>query len=142
MFHSERMNIFTLIILLALTYIGETSTGEESIPPSYHGIWDASQNACKSRYSDIRLIITDKFIEYWESQGKLLEIVDQADDSITVKLSMAGEGEHWTQTSTFKLSESKLVSVFEDGTTYARVKCANETSQEVVADLTVFGDKL
>ena len=65
------------------------------IPARFHGVWDAVTGTCDPA-SDMRVEITGRRIEYYESVGDVSGMGSEGDDAIA-DLVMEGEGETWVQ---------------------------------------------
>jgi hypothetical protein len=65
------------------------------IPARFHGVWDAVTGTCDPA-SDMRVEITARRIEYYESVGDVSGMGNEGDDAIA-DLVMEGEGETWMQ---------------------------------------------
>lgn len=65
------------------------------IPARFHGVWDAVTGTCDPA-SDMRVEITARRIEYYESVGDVSGMGSEGDDAIA-DLVMEGEGETWVQ---------------------------------------------
>ncbi len=65
------------------------------IPARFHGVWDALTGTCDPA-SDMRVEITARRIEYYESVGDVSGMGNEGDDAIA-DLVMEGEGETWVQ---------------------------------------------
>lgn len=80
----------------------------DTIPASFRGFWDYVEGNCAAA-SDLRLEIGAREIEFYESLGKVTSVAVESPQSIVVKLAMAGEGETWTVTTRYLLSENGTV---------------------------------
>ena len=65
------------------------------IPARYRGVWDALTGTCDPA-SDMRVEITARRIEYYESVGDVSGMGSEGEDAIA-DLVMEGEGETWVQ---------------------------------------------
>jgi hypothetical protein len=65
------------------------------IPARFHGVWDAVTGTCDPA-SDMRVEVTARRIEYYESVGDVSGMGSEGDDAIA-DLVMEGEGETWVQ---------------------------------------------
>ncbi len=75
-------------------------------PKAFHGIWDASAEACAGSHNDGRITIGSKEVVYWESGGVPTEIVTAGERDIRVTLAMSGEGEEWKSQTRFVIDQS------------------------------------
>lgn len=74
------------------------------IPDQFQGIWDYVKGSCDPA-SDMRTEIAERGITFYESHGAVTALTVESPERITVELAMRGEGEKWTMTRTFTLSE-------------------------------------
>lgn len=81
---------------------------EAVIPDRFHGIWDYAKGSCDPA-SDMRTEIAERGITFYESHGAVTALTVDSPERITVDLAMQGEGEKWTLTRTFTLSEGDTV---------------------------------
>lgn len=63
------------------------------IPARFHGVWDAVTGTCDAA-SDMRVAITKRRIEYYESVGDVSGMGSDGDAAIA-DLVMTGEGQTW-----------------------------------------------
>ncbi len=73
-----------------------------AIPSQFRGVWDSEQGSCNPA-SDLRLEIGAVSIAFYESLGTVTAVTVESPDSITVDLTMQGEGEKWTTRWSFTL---------------------------------------
>ena len=113
-----------MIVSLLLSLPSHASS---QIPKPFLGLWDASADACEKQYSDMRLRISFSAIEYWESSGNLLEIIESKHSSLIARFVFRGEGESWESKITYFLlnEQRELVQVFDDGMRVSRVRCTD-----------------
>lgn len=78
------------------------------VPARFHGIWDTVQGSCDPA-SDMRTEIAERGITFYESHGAVTALSAPSPERITVELAMQGEGEKWTTTRTFTLSENGTI---------------------------------
>jgi hypothetical protein len=74
------------------------------IPDRFQGIWDYVKGSCDPT-SDMRTEIAERGITFYESHGAVTALTVESPQRITVELAMQGEGENWTMTRIFTLSE-------------------------------------
>ncbi len=100
----------------------------DEIPIEFQGVWDKSEQACAQRFSDMRLHIKASTIEYWESSGLLLELIESKPSSLIARFEMSGEGNTWTSSNTYFLTHerTRLTQVFDDGIKIKRIRCKVE----------------
>ena len=117
----------SFVAFVSLMVSNTLSHSSGTIPDSYQGIWDVSQEACSERFSDMRLTINPTTVEYWESSGELIEIIESKHISLVAKFKMIGEGEIWENIVTYFIfsEETTLVQAFDDGTRVTRVRCTD-----------------
>ncbi len=116
-----------LILMMVSLLLSLPSHANSQIPKPFQGLWDASADACKKQYSDMRLRISSSAIEYWESSGNLLEIIESKHISLIARFAFSGEGESWESKVTYFLlnEQRELVQVFDDGMRVSRVRCTD-----------------
>lgn len=96
---------FYLAACAPVTRLAEASqvsyqdNASELAPPAllsagFTGRWDASVEACKTT-SDLKLVITQTEITFWESTGQITAITVNSPEDVTVKAVFSGEGEQW-----------------------------------------------
>jgi hypothetical protein len=89
------------------------------IPEGFIGHWDATAETCKTT-SDMKLVITQTEMTFWESAGQITAVTINAPGDVTVKAAFSGEGEQWNRDLHMKLGDDgNRLTV--DGT--ARVRC-------------------
>lgn len=116
-----------LILMIALLPLSFPSHSSSQIPKPFQGLWDVSADACNKQYSDMRLRISSSTIEYWESTGDLLEIIESKHISLIARFAFSGEGELWESKITYLLlnKQRELVQSFDDGLRVSRVRCSD-----------------
>ncbi|QYJ07794.1 hypothetical protein [Qipengyuania flava] len=77
----------------------------DTIPEAFLGVWDYVEGTCAPE-SDLRVEITPKAMQFYESYGEVTSIEVEGPDRITVTLAMAGEGETWEMERVFTLSDN------------------------------------
>ncbi|MEC7818562.1 MAG: hypothetical protein VX454_07835 [Pseudomonadota bacterium] len=80
----------------------------DTIPARFRGVWDNAEGTCAPA-SDLRMDIRAGEIEFYESLGEVTSVETEGPDSIVVSLAMAGEGETWTVTSRYVLSDDGAI---------------------------------
>ena len=68
----------------------------EAIPMRFRGVWDYVEGACDEA-SDLRMEISPRRIVFYESVGDVTAVDVANDNSITVQMSLSGEGETWNE---------------------------------------------
>ncbi len=64
------------------------------LPEDFTGRWDATIETCKTT-SDMKLVITQTEMTFWESNGQIIAVTINDPDDVTVKAAFSGEGEQW-----------------------------------------------
>lgn len=113
------------LTLFSLVLFSGIAIARDEIPIEFQGVWDKNEQACTERFSDMRHHITASTIEYWESSGLLLEIIESKSISLIARFEMSGEGNIWMSLNTYFLTHGKdrLTQVFDDGTKVIRIRC-------------------
>lgn len=112
----------------SVTAPDEAADGLRAIPAAFRGVWDFAEGDCLP-FSDLRLEIGERSIEFYESLGTVRSIERSGDDAIMLDLAMEGEGERWTQETELQLTsggERLLVldpESPETGAEYPRKRC-------------------
>lgn len=88
------------------------------IPDGFIGHWDATAETCKTP-SDMKLVITQTEMTFWESTGQVNAVTVNGPGDITVKAAFSGEGEQWQHDLHLVLKDDTLMI---DGT--ARIRCS------------------
>lgn len=107
----------------------ETDTGTrqslEAIPAAFRGRWDFAEETCADPASEIRLDIEANRITYFESSATPGTITQTAPGALTIEHRFAGEGEEWTETLAYSLSEDgeRLTVTSPDGSMSIRMRC-------------------
>lgn len=114
-----------LAFIVFLMLVSVPSYSSPQIPKVFQGTWDANDEACKTKYSDMRLVISALAVDYWESSGNLIEVIELKNTSLIARFAFSGEGESWESKVTyFLLNEgNKLVQAFDDGLRVSRIRC-------------------
>jgi len=96
----------------------------DAIPARFQGVWDAPNSACDG-LSDGVLEIKPKELSFYESNGEVTLVVADG-DAVRVTVSMAGEGEEWTETYVFSMAGDKLDTAVESagGGSFKRKRCS------------------
>lgn len=89
------------------------------LPEGFTGRWDASAEACKTT-SDMKLVITQTGMTFWESTGQITGVTVNGPDDVTVKAAFTGEGEQWQRELHLKLDDNGNKLTVDDA---ARVRC-------------------
>lgn len=75
-----------------------------AVPEAFRGEWNTDLSACGTGESETRLRIEADRIAFYESSGPVTD-ADFAGDTLTVTVELTGEGETFTRTHRFALSE-------------------------------------
>lgn len=89
------------------------------LPEAFTGRWDASLEACKAT-SDMKLIVTQTELTFWESSGQISSVTINGPDDVTVKAAFSGEGEQWERDLHLVLADNGQTLKVDDA---ARVRC-------------------
>ena len=89
------------------------------LPQAFTGRWDASLEACKAT-SDMKLIVTQTELTFWESSGQISSVTINGPDDVTVKAAFSGEGEQWKRDLHLVLADDGQNLKVDDA---ARVRC-------------------
>ncbi|MBE9063088.1 hypothetical protein [cf. Phormidesmis sp. LEGE 11477] len=96
------------------TYVGTTAAAATNtalvseIPAQFQGKWDAGIEGCTVPYSDGRLLLEPRRIQFYESSGPVVEVIAQGESEITVYAELFSEGTSFSKTSTFQLSDDRM----------------------------------
>lgn len=89
------------------------------LPEAFTGRWDASLEACKAT-SDMKLVVTQTELTFWESSGQISSITINGPDDVTVKAAFSGEGEQWKRDLHLVLADNGQTLKVDNA---ARVRC-------------------
>lgn len=92
------------------------------IPIQFRGLWNFSPDECSIPYSQGRLQIQGDQLSFYESSGPVTEVTSRGDYEVTASAEMSGEGEIYTNTYTFQLSEN-YSSITHTETGVVRYRC-------------------
>ncbi len=115
------------------TELADTAETADTIPASFHGIWDYVEGTCALE-SDLRMEISGGEILFYESIGTVTASVPDEGDVI-VTLAMEGEGDTWVQAYRLTLSQDDQIlnseAIGEDfvGGPLPRKRCAAAQSE-------------
>ena len=114
-----------IVLIVISLLVSAPSYSKIQIPKAFQGIWDVNDEACKTQYSDMRLVIKSSEVEYWESSGTLIEVIEAKSISLIARFAFTGEEENWENTITYFLlnENSTLVHALDDGSQVFRVRC-------------------
>lgn len=82
-----------------------TASPSTVIPAEFQGEWNARPDACGSGMDDSRLRIAADELQFYESRGKVRDVAFPAPGRIAVAADMSGEGQTWSETFAFALSQ-------------------------------------
>lgn len=97
----------------------------EGIPAAFQGRWDFAEEDCANDASEMRLNIAADQINYFESSAVPETITQTEPDTLTITHLFSGEGEEWTETLAYTLSEDgeRLTVTSPDGSMSIRMRC-------------------
>lgn len=138
----RRMIVTTAILALTACSAGDTSDSDEpsvagpeadiaspetleAIPAEFQGRWDIAEDACADDSSEMRLDIQADRITYYESSATPETITRTEAGALTIDHQFSGEGEEWTETLAYGLSEDgeRLTVTSPDGSISIRMRC-------------------
>jgi hypothetical protein len=97
--------------------------GGAVLPASFHGIYDASREACAAS-SQERLRVEGGELRFHESSGKVVTVTAHGPRRLSVVADYQGEGESWRSTRELELSDDgATLTISGDGTRLVRVRC-------------------
>ncbi len=76
------------------------------MPAAFLGRWDTDGGVCGSSDRDNPLRLEPSELTFYESGGDITAVRTSGADSVEVDAAMSGEGEEWSATLTFSLSEA------------------------------------
>jgi len=99
------------------------------VPAAFLGKWDYVDGQC-ARGSDAQLTIEPSRLTFYESSGEVTAVRQPYRDTLVVTMAMSGEGDTWTEETTYRLLDggSVLESNFaaaEGGEPFRRKRCAD-----------------
>ena len=85
------------------------------VPAAFQGEWNANLAHCGTDVNEARLTIVADRIAFYEASGPITGVRIHAPDEVTLEARLTGEGETFTATHRFRLSEdeSELIEVTE-----------------------------
>lgn len=100
-------------------------TALTGMPDGFLGRWDLSQADCAGSGSDMRLTVEPTHVAYYESAADLTQISQTAPNTITAEHAFAGEGDRWTETIGYELSDDgeRLTVTTPGGDLTIRMRC-------------------
>lgn len=118
--------IFLTMFLFAIPLQSKSSLLQ--FPKLFQGTWDATEASCTKLYSDARLLVDSNSVGYWESYGQISKVDKANKKEFVAQFEMTGEGEEWVTTIHYRLSDSsnKLTEIFDDGSSFVRVRCQHD----------------
>ncbi len=106
---------------------GHPHSFSDSIPAPYHGVYDASLEAC-ARPSIERLTVSARELRFHESLGAVRSVSYGGSGAIAVEADYEGEGQKWRNLRILKLSDNdSRLTVQGDGGRLDRVRCPRGT---------------
>ena len=94
---------------------GPIPAAASTIPEKFQGVWDYEKGTC-SLESDLRMVVGENDIRFYESYGKVTDVRLEDEDAI-IDLAMEGEGEAWDNTVRLSFNENgdRLLGLNVDG---------------------------
>jgi hypothetical protein len=78
------------------------------IPPAFLGDWDYVDGQCYNS-SDAQLTVEPRRLQFYESSGNVTAVRQTDPSTIVVSMAMTGEGQSWTEETTFRLLDGGQV---------------------------------
>lgn len=78
------------------------------IPAAFLGYWDYVEGQC-ANWSDAQLTVEPRRLQFYESTGEVTAVRQPNANTIVVSMSMSGEGDTWTEESTYRLLDGGRV---------------------------------
>ena len=104
---------------------GPEPAGAAAIPTPFHGVYDASREAC-GRPSEYRLTVSARELRFHESIGAVRSVVADGPDAIRINADYQGEGESWSNVQALRLADGgATLTVTGEGTSLTRVRCGS-----------------
>ena len=82
-----------------------SSAAPAAIPASFRGSWDVDGGSCGVNDADNALTLQPDRLSFYESGGEVTAVRQTAPGVIEVDAALSGEGETWTATLSFALSD-------------------------------------
>lgn len=79
-----------------------------TIPAAFQGYWDAVDGQCAT-WSDAQLTIKPDSLIFYESMGEVTAVRQPDAETIVVSMAMSGEGDSWTEETTYRLLDGGTV---------------------------------
>lgn len=94
------------------------------VPAAFLGYWDYVDGQC-ANWSDAQLTIEPRRLTFYESTGDVTAVRQPDPDTIVISMAMSGEGDTWTEESTYRLVDGGKVleSSFDHGDPFRRKRC-------------------
>ena len=78
------------------------------IPAAFLGYWDYVEGTC-ANWSDAQLTIEPRRLQFYESSGDVTSVRQPDATTIVLTMAMTGEGDSWTEESTYRLLDGGQV---------------------------------
>lgn len=94
------------------------------VPAAFLGYWDNVDGQC-AIWSNAQLTIEPRRLTFYESTGDVTAVRQPDPATIVVSMAMSGEGDTWTEESTYRLVDGGKVleSSFDHGNPFRRKRC-------------------
>jgi hypothetical protein len=102
----------------------QSSAAGQTIPARFQGQWVENLRDC-GKLSDTNLKISANRVDFWESFGTVRSVKAQGNSDLYVTAQFSGEGETWTDSLRFRLSNNQkaLTAIYDDGSQFTRYRC-------------------
>lgn len=78
------------------------------VPAAFQGYWDGVDGQCAT-WSDAQLTIKPDSLIFYESMGEVTAVRQPDAETIVVSMAMSGEGDSWTEETTYRLLDGGTV---------------------------------
>ena len=119
-------SIAGLCALLALSASPALATGPSRVPPAFLGEWRYELTDCRNDADDSYLFIRPNRLEFYASEGPILDVKVHSARDISIKARLSGEGETSVEVTRFRLSaDGKSIADITDpvGPPFTRKRC-------------------
>ena len=94
------------------------------VPAAFQGEWNMNVAHCGTGVNDSRLVIESGRITFYESSGPIRQVTVHAPNEVSLTAELTGEGETFTQTHRYRLSEDEsALTDLGDGAALTRQRC-------------------
>jgi hypothetical protein len=110
----------SIVAGLALVAIGQNA----QVPINFRGSWASSEAHCGVSHEG-SLTIYEARIDFYESRGKVLSVIEASPVEMEVEIESTGEGQTWRHVRRFLLSQDKrtLTDMTNRASPFSRVRC-------------------